>query len=135
MISNRKHSRYNRGVIESTEPSSSSTIHLKLENGKRYSHTSSCGYQIMMASLQPNDRKQPNCACDTINKDKRKTNLDDKVVLIIEHNLEEHILCILDSEQLPQCKLNVRIQAGEQVSFRTVGKIPIQLTGVTFATL
>lgn len=134
MKSNGKRSRFNRRDIDFNDSSSSSTIHLKLENGKRYAHTSSCGYQIMMASLQPSDRRLPNCACDTINKDKRKTNLDEKVVLIIEHDLEEHILCILDSERSPQCKLNVRIQAGEQVSFRTIGKIPIQLNGVTFAT-
>lgn len=129
MKSSRRPTRYNKKRIESTEESSS-TIYMKLENGKRYAHTSSCGYQITMASLQPNDRRLPNCACNMMNKGKRKSDLDDKVILIVEHDLKEHILCILDSKQLPQCKLNFQIRPGEQVSYRTVGDIPIQMSGV-----
>lgn len=130
MNSIKRNTRYTKRDAESEEISSS-TIKLKLENGKRYAHTSSCGYQISMASLQPHDRRLPNCACGTMNKEKRKSDLDDKVILIIEHDLKEHILCILDGKRLPQCKLNVRIQPGEQISFRTVGTIPVRLTGVT----
>lgn len=126
----KRHARYTKRDVEAEEKSSS-TIQFKLENGKRYAHTSSCGYQISMASLQPHNRRLPNCACSTMNKAKRESDLDDKVILIIEHDLKEHILCILDSKRLPQCKLNVRIQPGEQISYRTVGTTPVRLTGVT----
>jgi len=106
-------------------------FNFKLENGKRYAHTALSNYQILMASLQPNDKRLPNCGCDAINKDKRAPIDEDKVFLIIEHDLKEHILCTLDRKRLHQCKLNLVIQPGEQVAFRTIGRIPIQLSGVS----
>lgn len=108
-----------------------STFQVELKNGKRYAHTASCGYQIMMASLQPDNKRLPTCACSMMNKGKPKSNLGDEVVLIIEHNLEEHLLCRLDRNLQPQCKLNVQIQPGEQVAFRTQGNIPVHLSGVS----
>lgn len=107
------------------------TISFELDIGQRYAHTSSNGYQVTMASLQPDLKKLPHCACNTINKAKDTSHLDDKVVVIVEHYLKEYILCILDSKKLQQCKLNFMIRPGEQVAFRTIGKIPVQLTGIS----
>lgn len=104
-------------------------IHFRLENGKRYAHTSTGTYQIKMASLQCDDSRLPNCACSTINDAKRRSDCDDQVIVIAEHDLKEHIICILDKKTTHQCKLNLKIQPGEQVAFRTIGKIPVHLSG------
>lgn len=67
-----------------------------------------------------------------INEERRhKAGSEDKVIVIIEHDLNEYILCILDSKKQNQCKLNLVIQPGEQLAFRTIGKIPVQLTGIS----
>lgn len=106
----------------------SEPIHLKFEAGKRYAHMAMQNYKLSMASLQTDSREPPNCACSQINKRNKD---EDKVIVIVEHDLKEHILCILDRKKLQQCKLNLEIQSGEQIAFRTIGKIPIQLTGST----
>ena len=106
-------------------------VALTLDNNHRYAHTASCAYQLTMASLQPDSRRLPHCACNVINEEKRDKSRthEHRVVVIVEHNLAEHILCILDSTRLNQCKLNLIVQPGEQIAFRTIGKIPVQLTG------
>lgn len=130
MVRNKRHQDVQR--LAKLEKESSNVFRLRLEgNGKRYAHTSSCIYQIMMATLQPDDRRLPNCLCNTINHSRKQSETDgDKVIVIVEHNLKEFVLCILDSKRLQQCKLNLIFQPGEQVAFRTVGTIPVQLTGV-----
>lgn len=102
-------------------------VSFTLQPGKRYAHTATETYKITKASLQPDSRKMPNCACNALKQSKTKHS--DTVVLIAEHNLEEHILCILNSNQVQSCKLNFMIEAGEQIAFRTVGSIPVQLDG------
>lgn len=112
---------------------STRALHIKLDGGKRYAHTAKERYLISMASLQPDSRILPNCACHLINEDKRmnrKSKLNDRVTVIVEHDLKEHILCILDKNELNQCKLNLSVQPGEQIAYRTVGEIPVQLSGV-----
>lgn len=111
--------------------SGSSPLLLKMQPGKRYAHTAAETYKITMASLQPDSRKVPNCACNALKQTKSKNH---SVVLIAEHNLEEHILCILDSKQVQNCKLDVMIESGEQIAFRTVGNIPVQLDGLYSST-
>lgn len=106
------------------------TMLTKFEPGKRYAHTAANDYQLTMVSLQPDDKKPPNCACSQIIKGNKKfLENDDRVVLIVEHDLKEYILCILDNKRLKQCKLDLKIHSGEQIAFRTIGKIPIQLIG------
>ena len=107
-------------------------IKMNLEAGKRFAHTASHGYQLRMATLQIEDRRLPNCACNVINQERNKSENLDRVIIIVEHDLKEHILCILDAKKTYQCKLNLYIEPGEQVAFRTIGKIPVQLTGVSF---
>lgn len=108
---------------------------LRLENNKRYGHTATSNYKISMATLQPDAVRQPNCLCSVINKDHKLLNRvcgsedNSKVTIIVEHNLKEHILCVLDSQTTTQCKLNLDIQAGEQIAFRTLGRTPALLTG------
>lgn len=117
---------------ELVEEEPSPIVLLTLENNKRYAHTASGAYQITMASLQPDNRRLPNCACNVINEERRqKSAHDTKVSVIIEHNLNEYILCILDSAKLNQCKLNLVIQPGEQIAFRTIGNTPVLLSGIT----
>lgn len=110
-------------------------MYITLEEGKRYAHTAACKYQLKMASLQPDERRQPNCACNMINESKRSKSRSfedrNKVTVIVEHDLKEYILCILDSETEPQCKLDLIIKEGEQVAFKTIGHIPVQLSGVS----
>lgn len=114
------------------EVKTSNTILLTLENNKRYAHTASFSYQITMASLQPDGKRLPHCICNTINEEKRpKRETDDRVIVIIEHNLNEYILCMLDTERLRECKLNLVIRPGEQIAFRTIGRTPVQLAGVS----
>lgn len=85
-----------------------------------------------MASLQPSERRMPHCVCETINEERRnRTQTEDKVIVIVEHDLNEYILCILDSDKVKQCKLNLEIQPGEQIAFRTIGKTPVLLSGVS----
>lgn len=102
----------------------------KLDQNQRYAHTATSSYRLTMASLQPDQRKLPNCACNVINKSKKSRQDEDKVVVIVEHDLKEHLLCVLDNKKVHQCKLNLAIQAGEQIAFRTIGKTPVQLIGV-----
>lgn len=106
----------------------SQPIHLNFDGGKRFAHMAMKSYKLTMATLQPDDKKPPNCACSQMNK--RNVD-DDKVIVIVEHDLKEHILCILDRKKLHQCKLDLMIQSGEQIAFRTIGKIPVQLSGST----
>lgn len=110
----------------------SHTVLLTLENNKRYAHTATSQYKITMASLQPDERRMPNCVCNTINEDRRKkTQTEDRVVVVVEHDLNEYILCVLDSDKVKYCKLNLEIQPGEQIAFRTIGKTPVLLSGVS----
>lgn len=51
------------------------------------------------------------------------------MILIVEHDLKENILCILEPEKKTSCKLNVLIRPGEQIAFRTIGRIPVLLSG------
>ena len=106
----------------------SGTTSLMLEANKRYAHTASCSYRVTMASLQPDDRRLPHCVCATINEEKqpKKAN-DNRVIVIVEHDLNEYILCILDDQKLRQCKLNLMVGPGEQIAFRTIGKTPVML--------
>lgn len=113
------------------DPDFKDTISFKLDCGQRYAHTATTNYRFTMASLQPDQKKLPHCACNMINKTKNVSHDDDKVVVIVEHYLKEHILCILDSKKLHQCKLDLMIQAGEQMAFRTIGKTPVQLSGIS----
>lgn len=106
------------------------TFLFTLENGKRYAHTAACRYQITMASLQIDDKRQPNCACNSINKGNKTVQDENKVTVIVEHDLKEFILCILDRDNVKQCKLNLLLQPGEQVAYRTIGRIPVLLTGI-----
>lgn len=117
------------GRFEDTRESKS--ILFKLEDGKRLAHTATHGYKITMASLQPDDRRLPNCVCNTIIKRRKKSESDSRVVVIIEHNLEEHIICILNCGEFDHCKLDLMIQPGEQVAYRTIGKVPVLLSGIT----
>lgn len=110
----------------------SHTVLLTLENNKRYAHTATSSYQIKMASLQPDERRLPHCVCNSINDEKRpKRESDDRVIVIIEHNLNEYILCMLDSNKLRECKLNLVIRPGEQIAFRTIGRVPVLLSGIS----
>lgn len=104
-------------------------ILLQLENGKRYAHTSTSGYQITMASIQPSSLRAPNCACNMINNPDDRSDRDDRVIVIVEHDLKEHVLCILDKKKLSQCKLDLVIKPGEQVAFKAIGKSQVLLTG------
>lgn len=111
--------------------SSAKSVLLTLENNKRYAHTASSSYQITQASIQPDDRRLPHCICNTINDEKRpKSDNDNRVIVIVEHDLKEFILCILDTEKDRQCKLNLVISSGEQIAFRTIGRYPVQLAGM-----
>lgn len=110
----------------------SHTILLTLDNNKRYAHTATSQYRITMASLQPNEKKMPHCICESINEERRnRTQTEDKVIVIVEHDLNEYILCILDQDKVKNCKLNLEIQPGEQIAFRTIGKTPVLLSGVS----
>lgn len=110
------------------------TTSLILEGNKRYAHTATCSYRISMASLQPDDRRLPHCVCATINEEKhsKKAN-NNRVIVIVEHDLNEYILCILDDEKLRQCKLNLLVRPGEQIAFRTIGKTPVMLARELYA--
>lgn len=108
----------------------SNLILLTLENGKRYAHTASSSYHLSMVSLQPEDKRLPNCTCNAINKGPKSED-EDRVIVIVEHDLKEYILCVLDAKRQPQYKLDLTFQAGEQVAFRTIGRIPVRLTGVS----
>lgn len=127
----------NRLRLSDNDSMGSNSILVTLDAGKRYAHTAPCTYQILMASLQPDSRKQPNCACSIINKEGRKYKFnngvisDDQVIVIIEHDLKEHILCILDKNKVHSYKLNLIIQPGEQIAYRTIGRIPVLLSGVS----
>lgn len=128
MIANKSRHRHNDAQLT---PSSHSIL-LTLDNNKRYAHTASCSYQIRMASLQPDDRRLPHCICGSINEEKRtKTQNENKVIVVVEHDLKEFILCILEPGKSNSCKLNLLIRPGEQVAFRTVGKVPVQLSGIS----
>lgn len=61
-----------------------------------------------------------------------KTQADNRVVVVVEHDLTEYILCILDSDKVKHCKLNLEIKPGEQIAFRTVGRTPVLLIGTSF---
>lgn len=114
------------------EEKMSNVIRLMLENGKRYAHTATSEYHITMASLQPNSSRAPNCACGTISQQNKKASeSEDRIVVIIEHDLKEHVLCILDVKKLPQYKLNLVIKPGEQVAFKVLGNCPVLLSGVS----
>lgn len=104
---------------------------IKLQPGQRCAHTASVGYRLTMASLQPEDKKLPHCACNTINEAKTKQPDNDKVMVIVEHDLKEHLMCVLDGNRVKQCKLDLVVRPGQQIAFKTIGKIPAQLTGVT----
>lgn len=119
-----------RRKLRNKNEDKSNLILLNLEPGKRYAHTAASSYHLSMASLQPDEKRLPNCACNTINKGPKSEN-DDRVVVIVEHDLKEFILCILDSKKENQHKIDLSFQAGEQVAFRTVGKIPVRLMGVS----
>lgn len=108
----------------------SNLILLNLEEGKRYAHTASRSYRLWQASLQPDDKRLPNCTCNSINKGP-KAESEDRVIVIVEYDLKEHILCVLDAKRQHQYKLDLTIQEGEQVAFRTIGKIPVRLMGVS----
>lgn len=95
---------------------------ITLDPGKRYAHTAENDYFVTMAHLKPDDRRRPNCGCE-------KPDDQDRVILIVEHNLKEHVLCVLDDKN-KQCKLNLFIESGEQVAFRTVGQTPLSLTTI-----
>lgn len=105
-------------------------LNIKLDNEKRYAHTAPCGYHLTMAILQPDLQRLPNCACSQINDAKDHQHDADRVVVIIEHNLKEHILCILELGKINQSKLNLNIEAGEQIAYKTIGKIPVILVGI-----
>lgn len=127
-----KHKRNIRQGEKPPENESSQILLLTLENNKRYAHTASCSYQITMASLQPDSRRLPNCACSVINEERSKPTSDqEKVIVIIEHDLKEYILCVLILNKQNSCKLNLFIQPGEQIAFRTIGKIPVLLSGIS----
>lgn len=114
------------------EEKSSHTILLTLEDNKRYAHTATCQYRISMASLQPDERRLPHCVCNSINEERRqRTKSEDKVVLVVEHDLNEYVLCVLEPNKVNHCKLNLEIQPGEQIAFRTIGKTPVLLTGLS----
>ena len=103
---------------------------LRLENNRRYAHTAKCSYQLSMASLQPDDERPPDCVCGSINDERRnRTANDEKVIVIVEHNLKEHVLCVLDQARQRSCKLNLLVEPGEQIAFRTIGKVAVQLSG------
>lgn len=107
-------------------------ILLTLENNKRFAHTATCSYQLTMASLQPDNKRLPNCACSVINQERRdKVEKRNRVIVIVEHNLNEYILCILDQSSQTQCKLDLVIQPGEQVAFRIIGDVPVMLSGLS----
>lgn len=112
-----------------------SNIFVQLASGKRYAHTASRDYQLMMAVIQSDLRRFASCACSVINDDKKRqndreeTDRTDTAIVVVEHDLKEFILCILDNQRNKQCKLNLRIHAGEQVSFRVIGEYPVELVG------
>lgn len=114
----------------------SQVLLLKLDNNRRRRHTATSNYRICMASLQPDSIRQPYCSCSIMNQDykllgrKDDKHNDTRVLVIVEHDLKEYILCILDSQKVTQCKLDLYIQAGEQIAFRTLGKTPVLLTGI-----
>lgn len=114
------------------EPKEAShTILLSLDNNKRYAHTATCQYRISMASLQPDERRLPHCVCNTIKEERRqRSGTEDSVMVVVEHDLNEYVLCVLEPNRVNQCKLNLEIQAGEQIAFRTIGKTPVLLTGL-----
>ena len=117
---------------ELDEGAPSYTIMLHLENNRRYAHTATCLYKITMASLQPDDKKLPHCICNSINEEQRaKTIHEDKVIVIVEHNLKEFILCVLEPCKQTSGKLDVLVQPGEQIAFRTIGRVPVQLSGIS----
>lgn len=116
-----------KGSSDQGDDNNLQTLSFKILAGKRYAHTAADPYWITMASLQPDTKRMPNCACNAM---KKNQTVNDKVIVIAEHNLEEHILCVLDQNRLQQCKLNFMIDSGEQIAFRTIGDIPVQLNGV-----
>jgi hypothetical protein len=127
-----KHDSRSRNNNHGKSDATSHTILLTLDNNKRYAHTATSQYRITMASLQPDERKMPHCICNTINEEKRKkTQTEDRVTVIVEHDLNEYILCVLDPDKVRYCKLNLEIQPGEQIAFRTIGKTPVLLSGVS----
>ena len=131
MTATRNRRSLKRDLEESDESSSTDELIFRLEGGKRYAHTAACDYKILRASLKPDDKRLPFCACSQINKTTCwQSPNKNKVIVVIEHDLKEHILCILDSETLSECELDFVIQAGEQIAFRTIGSIPILLSGL-----
>ena len=125
-----KKSFHDEDITEDDGPNESQCLLLTLENNKRYAHTASVTYEIKMASLQPDDKRLPHCLCNSINEERRsRIRKEDKVILIVEHDLKENILCILEPEKKTSCKLNVLIRPGEQIAFRTIGRIPVLLSG------
>ena len=113
---------------EDSPEDESSVIMLRLQNNKRYAHTAGCSYQLRFASIQEDDTRLPHCLCENI---RQKSPSDDhKAIVIVEHDLNEHILCILDVDKQKQCKLDLVIRAGEQVAFKVIGKFPVLLMGV-----
>lgn len=129
MFKNRDRKTLKGGKLRKEEEKSN-LILLNLEDGKRYAHTASSIYHLSMASLQPDEKRLPNCTCNAINKGPKSED-DDKVILIVEHDLKEYVLCVLDAKRQPRYKLDLTFQAGEQVAFRTIGKIPVRLMGVS----
>lgn len=131
MASRSNHPKFQKDYLK-VDTGFEETILFRLDCGQRYAHTAARNYRFTMASLQPDQKKLPHCACNMINKPTNVNHDENKVVVIVEHYLKEHILCILDSTKLHQCKLNLMIQAGEQIAFRTIGKIPVQLSGISW---
>lgn len=73
--------------------------------------------------------------CESINEEKTMHQKDRKVIVIVEHDLKEFVLCVLEPDRQMSCTLNLVIRPGEQIAFRTIGKVPVQLAGVSSAPL
>lgn len=94
-----------------------------LNCNRRYTHTAIKSYDVVGARLQLDFNKPRKCDCE-FNKPQNR------VIITVEKNLREKILCEFDTEQDDQPrtkKLNFSVKQGEQIAFKCVGRTPVVL--------